>query len=72
MSDPAAPLPALHARRLCFEIEVELGVEPLTGVIRVGGAEHRFAGWMALVAALDRITGQPDGAGPGACAPEPA
>jgi hypothetical protein len=44
-----------RTQRLTLELEV--GVEPLSGVLAGEGFSWRFEGWLALAAALERARG---------------
>jgi hypothetical protein len=43
-------------RTLRVELDLELGTEPLSGVVRDGsGAETPFRGWLELIQLVDRL-----------------
>ena len=43
--------------RIVFQMEVEPNAEPISGLLRGGGHEHAFVGWVGLAGALERILG---------------
>jgi hypothetical protein len=45
------------SERIVFEVEVEAGADPISGLLRLDGRELEFAGWVGLAGALERILG---------------
>jgi hypothetical protein len=43
------------SERIVFEVEVEGGVDPISGLLRLGEREVEFAGWIGLASALEQI-----------------
>lgn len=49
---------------LAATIEVDLGVEPIAGVLRSGSEERSFSGWLGLAAVLEQMYEGQQGADP--------
>ena len=47
--------PTANSGRIVFEVEVEPDTDPITGLLRAGGQEVGFVGWVALAGALERV-----------------
>ena len=41
--------------RIVFQVEVEAGPEPISGLIRAGTEEVEFVGWVGLAGAMERV-----------------
>jgi hypothetical protein len=50
------------SERIVFQVEVEAGADPISGLLRLDDRELEFAGWIGLAGALERILG-PSGSG---------
>ena len=49
-------------RRLRVQLELDLDHEPISGLLRSGGTEERFVGWLGFVDALKKLQDQGEGA----------
>ena len=41
-----------HERQRRLTLDIDVGAEPLKGVLHAGGSSQPFEGWLALVSAL--------------------
>ena len=44
-----------HERQRRLTLDIDVGAEPLRGVLHDGGSSQPFEGWLALVSALARL-----------------
>ena len=59
----------LRGEAVELELVVNRGGEPIRGVVRLGGRERHFTGWLVLMTALDELL---QGGGTGMQGPAPA